>query len=859
MTATSALLTSSIVMLAPSGEAASMSFKDMTKSVSSYDAVMDLTSRGVINGFEDGTYRPSAPVTRGQAAKLLVEILELDIRDIEDPEFKDVPQTHRFYKYIAALAKEGIINGYLDGNFGVDDSLQRGQMVSILGDAYKFGTGNLTNNPFTDVNVNAFYAPYLQSLIDHKITFGLTETSFGPSEIVDRGQMAMFLYRSDAAKHGTYVNTTIADVKDGKVITSDGSYAVSDSVKELFKEANAAALKGAQIVFRVNDDNVSRIDQLELKITGDKSVNLDLASVEIKGNLLIHSTVPTVVTGSGEGKNISIGTAEKVTLNLTGKIDSLTLTKDSNVELSTSLKVENLILPAGSKAEELISNYSQVKGNIENVDGKENADQVTPPSSGGGSTNPVTPTPVDAKGEIGAIEANHISIGGKKYKVDSSLKELFSANNSEALKGATLSFETVGTSITKVKGLTLKKSTGLESESLTLNGEGAVIHGSVTVDGDNYVVENLTVNGDFTITDKVTTSFESNGLTVMGTTHIAEAVEQQMVSTAAFSVKTAESPKTRVTIIFNDSTMAVIEIAKKDVYFSATGSTKVTELSLFANANITANPNVIIPKVSMYRGVTQVELNASIKEVIIDSNDELNLSGSGNFENVTVNTDKKVTLSTIGFIKNLDMHNEQSTVSIGDNAVIGDIALPEGKTVEDIVENFKQAKDKIDKIAGEQNPEFNEDLREKENEKHFAAGILQVHDRFGYVKLNVMNQGDSKVKYLLVDRNEDFLSLPKVGDKAPSEAIDYREDEEFILWFNHEIFVYQVDDNNEIIEVIDVNEVWSGIMDVKLNTDNTLTMKTTFKVDDNSVADIMRSVYVYQEGKVNKITNFSKL
>ena len=257
----SAMVTGSIVAVAPGSVAAATDFPDLQKGSTPYEAVMNLTARGIISGFEDGTYRPAADVTRGQAAKLIVEALNIDTVNVADPGFKDIPKTHRFYKEIAALANEGVINGYKDGRFGSDDPLKRSQMAKILADAYDFGESTFTNHQFTDVDPKAYYAPFVQALIDNEITFGKTATSFAPHEFVDRGQMAMFLYRADHVKFGTNITAGITKVENGTVYTSEGDFKVSPSLGAFFSDANAPALKNANIVFRVDKGQITGVSQ----------------------------------------------------------------------------------------------------------------------------------------------------------------------------------------------------------------------------------------------------------------------------------------------------------------------------------------------------------------------------------------------------------------------------------------------------------------------------------------------------------------------------------------------------------------------------------------------------------------------
>jgi hypothetical protein len=46
--------------------------------------------------------------------------------------FKDVPETHWAYKAIEELAEKGIINGYEDGTFKPNEPVTRAEIATII-------------------------------------------------------------------------------------------------------------------------------------------------------------------------------------------------------------------------------------------------------------------------------------------------------------------------------------------------------------------------------------------------------------------------------------------------------------------------------------------------------------------------------------------------------------------------------------------------------------------------------------------------------------------------------------------------------------------------------------------------------
>ena len=97
--------------------------KDFTdnSSIKYEEAVKVMDLLGIINGYEDGSFKPANTLTRGAAAKIICNLLLTPevAKDLagSSTQFKDVPSTNTFSGYIAYCANQGIINGYADGTF----------------------------------------------------------------------------------------------------------------------------------------------------------------------------------------------------------------------------------------------------------------------------------------------------------------------------------------------------------------------------------------------------------------------------------------------------------------------------------------------------------------------------------------------------------------------------------------------------------------------------------------------------------------------------------------------------------------------------------------------------------------------
>lgn len=102
-----------------------------------------------INGFEDGTFRPEGTLTRAQAATIFYKLLQ-NKNVSSTVYFRDVSSSDWYYTYVTCLASKGIINGYPDGTFRPNGTVTRAEFIAL---AAKFSSSspNSSGISFSDV------------------------------------------------------------------------------------------------------------------------------------------------------------------------------------------------------------------------------------------------------------------------------------------------------------------------------------------------------------------------------------------------------------------------------------------------------------------------------------------------------------------------------------------------------------------------------------------------------------------------------------------------------------------------------------------------------------------------------------
>ena len=126
----------SAVALLMSAAASAYAYSDVFSHDDYYGAVEKLGALGVINGYEDNTFRPSDLVTREQFSKMAVCAINKATDSLAmgsyTCKFSDVPDGHWSIPYINYISAKEIIKGYADGSFGPQNNINYAEASTIL-------------------------------------------------------------------------------------------------------------------------------------------------------------------------------------------------------------------------------------------------------------------------------------------------------------------------------------------------------------------------------------------------------------------------------------------------------------------------------------------------------------------------------------------------------------------------------------------------------------------------------------------------------------------------------------------------------------------------------------------------------
>ena len=282
-------------------------YNDVSNDSNVFEAVTVLSNLDILNGFEDGSFKPNQTITRAEMAKVICLALDCSNVSSAATPFDDVSPKHWANTYINTAYDLGIINGYGDGNFGPEDPVTYEQAVKMLVSAlgYEKKAQSLGGYP----------TGYMMVANQEGITSGTTNTG-----AANRGTVAKLTYNAltvpmmDQTSWGT--NEQFNAIPTQSLLWSKLDAVKAEVVIDtipLNKDAETINLsmtsKNVDKVARAN--NFKDLDEDSITIIPVKINGVDLAGLQgLKTTVILDKSdiddIKLLGVVSKAGKNVSI-------------------------------------------------------------------------------------------------------------------------------------------------------------------------------------------------------------------------------------------------------------------------------------------------------------------------------------------------------------------------------------------------------------------------------------------------------------------------------------------------------------------------------------------------------------------------
>ena len=335
-------------------------------------------------------------------------------------------------------------------------------------------------------------------------------------------------------------------------------------------------------------------------------------------------------------------------------------------------------------------------------------------------------SPVQVSETISTITKDTLVTSEGTYILSGEQKKWINPSNLATLKGAILKLTSTDKKIEKIQSIELNAQGTASADTsnpyanhVVFDGKGATIDSNFIVNGDYITLKNTTIKGDFHIGKGVGNSFFSEFTKVEGKTTIDDSsvVASQTKSYQSSVVKIASmnnfaaavnETTTRGRIIFSEFQLGDVGVDKNaDVIFQSKtfGTSKVGEIVVNSNATLTAESSVVLPKVTITQGATDVVLHSNVTNLLVTTTGNVRLSGKSNIVNLSLMANANIDLQTIGRVNNLETVNKETKVTIGTETKIGNLIIPTGSKPADIIGNYNSVKGNVEQVGGTKNPD----------------------------------------------------------------------------------------------------------------------------------------------------------
>jgi hypothetical protein len=187
-----------IVAVAPAQ--AQINFTDVSGDHWANDFIQELSGRGIVKGFPDGSFKPNAEVTRAQFASMLSGAFNMgQVRSMVN--FSDVNRSFWGYNGIQMAYTQGFMSGYPAGDFRPNERIPRAQALVSLSNGLRYaptGSVDSTLSIFNDAgSVPGYARSGVAAATEKRITVNYPDIAqLSPNRTMTRAEAVAFIYQA---------------------------------------------------------------------------------------------------------------------------------------------------------------------------------------------------------------------------------------------------------------------------------------------------------------------------------------------------------------------------------------------------------------------------------------------------------------------------------------------------------------------------------------------------------------------------------------------------------------------------------------------------------------------------------------
>lgn len=173
-----------------------MAYTDVDESMAFKFAVDSFTEDGIIEGYDDGTFKPNQPINRAEAMKIITLAFPVDNFVEKENIFSDTPEGEWYFNYIIEGISREIIQGYEDGTFRPGNQVTFAESLKMALFGKEIPVEEMVYTDFHyEIEGSDWYAGYFKYGYDKSLFELDVNGDINPNKPMNRGEFVELMYR----------------------------------------------------------------------------------------------------------------------------------------------------------------------------------------------------------------------------------------------------------------------------------------------------------------------------------------------------------------------------------------------------------------------------------------------------------------------------------------------------------------------------------------------------------------------------------------------------------------------------------------------------------------------------------------
>ncbi|MEH2291133.1 S-layer homology domain-containing protein [Nostoc sp.] len=318
---------------------AQTTFSDVSSNYWAAQFIQQLSQRGVIAGFPDGSFRPEEPVTRAQFAAMVNKAFQ-KAQQRQPINFADVPSNYWASSAIGQAYTIGFLSGYPGNRFEPNQAIPRQQVLVSLANGLEYSPSGNTEGTLQYFNDASNIASYARSPIaaatQKQIVVNYPNVNFlNPTATATRAQVAAFIYQALVSSNQASAINSPYVVAVGSTTPTPTSVTIAQGTTIPVKYDKAEKIL------------VTKDETSPLTLTVSQNVVTQDGSVVIPaGSQVVGQLKPATGGSQFVAEKLVLTSGQEYQLNATSDV----ITKTETVKKGTSVGsiIKNTVLGAGA-------------------------------------------------------------------------------------------------------------------------------------------------------------------------------------------------------------------------------------------------------------------------------------------------------------------------------------------------------------------------------------------------------------------------------------------------------------------------------------------------------------------------------